>query len=372
MENEHDIIESDFLRMEYDFIEYYVGMAKMVVYWHVKALGFKVIAYCGPETGVPDKCSYFIQKGDIKLVITSASQPGSYKIVSFVDLHGNGIKRLAVRVSNVQESFRKALDNGAIPLQYPVYTTDQWGSVEQASLKIFDDNEIVLINYDDYKGDFMPGYVNACQDWDFNEEDSALEKIDHVACALRRNEIQLWENYFNNIFQSRTVKLFDERRRNGEKKAGMLLKILQSENKEINNVLVEPDHGVRSQVQVFVDNHYGAGIQHIAFSSSNIFKTLSFLKANGVNFTRNPDSYYDRLFLEHPELDIETLKGHGILCDVSGDALLFQVFTCPIGDRPTFFYEIIQRVNNYEGFGLNNIRALFEAMEAELTGGIIK
>jgi 4-hydroxyphenylpyruvate dioxygenase len=372
MENEHDIIESDFLGMEYDFIEYYVGMAKMVVYWHVKALGFKVIAYCGPETGVPDKCSYFIQKEDIKLVITSAAHPGAYKIVSFVDLHGNAIKRLAVRVQNVQDAFQKALQNGAIPLQYPVQISDEQGSVEQAALKIFDDNEIVLINYDNYRGDFIPGYVNVEKDWDYNEDDSVLEKIDHVACALRRNEIQLWETYFNNIFQSKTVKQFDERRRGGEKKAGLLLKVLQSDNKEINNVLVEPDHGVKSQVQTFVDNHYGAGIQHIAFSSSNIFKTVSLLKANGVNFTKNPASYYERLAIKHPELDIAALKEHGILCEVSGGALLFQIFTSPIGDRPTFFYEIIQRVNNYEGFGLNNIRALFEAMEAELNGGVLK
>lgn len=365
--NRTEIIESDFLKLEYDFIEYYVGMARMVVYWHVRALGFKVVAYCGPETGVPDRCSYYIVKNDIKLVITSASQPSSYKIVSFVDLHGNGIKKLAVKVRNVTEFFNRALKNGAIPLQHPAVVGDDDGFIEHASLKVFDDNEIVLINYDNYNGPFMPGYKNVESDWDIPGEDSALEKIDHVACALRLNEINLWEDYFNNIFYSKTVKQFDERQKAGEKKKiGMLLKVLQSEDKQMNNVLVEPDHGIKSQVQLFIDQNYGAGIQHIAFGSANIFKSVEVLRANGVRFTSYPDSYYEKLAVKYPNLDVTLLRKHGVLCDVLDGALLFQIFTTPIGDRATFFYEIVQRVNNYEGFGLDNIHALFEAMETEL------
>lgn len=366
MENKNGIIESDFLKMEYDYIEYYVGMAKMVVYWHMKALGFKVIAYCGPETGFPDRCSYYIVKNNIKLVITSASQPSSYKIVSFVDLHGNGIKKIAVKVKDVAQSFEKAIRNGAIPLQGPVTTSDQYGSVEQASLKLFDDNEIVMINYDNYNGDFIPGYKNVEDDWNIQGEDSHLEKIDHVACALRLNEIELWETYFNNIFQSKTVKQFDERKVSDEKKIGMLLKVLQSEDKMMNNVLVEPDSNTKSQVQLFIDQNYGAGIQHIAFESNNIFKSVEILKLNGVKFTKTPDSYYEKLAVKHKELDVEILKKHGVLCDVLDGSLLFQVFTSPIGDRATFFYEVVQRVNEYEGFGLDNIHALFEAMEMEI------
>jgi 4-hydroxyphenylpyruvate dioxygenase len=370
-EKENTVVETDFLKMQYDYIEYYVGMAKMVVYWHVKALGFKVVAYCGPETGVEDRCSYYIVKNDIKLVITSASQPSSYKIVSFVDLHGNGIKKIAVKVGNVEEFFHQAIKNGAIPVQYPCTLSDENGSVDQASLKVFDDNEIVLINYGQYAGDFIPGYKNIEHDWSSPSEDTELQKIDHVACALRLNEITLWENYFNNIFNSKTVKRFDERQatgegQNGEKKIGMLLKVLQSENKSMNNVLVEPDHGIKSQVQLFIDQNYGAGIQHIAFASGNIFKTVELLRLNGVKFTKYPDVYYEKLSKKYAKLDVGLLKKHGVLCDVLDDSLLFQIFTAPIGDRATFFYEIIQRVNNYEGFGLDNIHALFEAMETEL------
>jgi len=365
--NQSGLDHSELRNIEYDYIEYYVGMAKMVVYWHVKAMGFKVVAYSGPETGTPDRCSYYITKNNIKLVITSASQPSSYKIVSFVDLHGNGVKKIAISVSNVKEYFKRALENGAIPSQHPTTTSDENGSVEEASFKLFDDNEIVLINYGNYEGAFKPRYSTDVQkDWLHNEEDSELEKVDHIACALRFNEITLWENYLNSILGLRTVGKFDERQQPEKKKIGMLLKVLQSENKQINNVLVEPDNGMKSQVQLFIDQNYGAGIQHVAFASNNIFKSVQILKANGVKFTTYPNSYYEQLVLKYPDLDVELLQKNGVLCDVLDKALLLQVFTSPLGDRATFFYEIVQRVNDYDGFGLDNIRALFNSLETEL------
>lgn len=369
MEKGTELLESDLINIKYDYIEYYVGMAKMVVYWHAKALGFKVVAYAGPETGVSDRCSYYIVKNDIKLVITSASHPSSHKIVSFVDLHGNGIKKVAVKVDNVQNFFENALVNGGIPLESPSRLSDEKGYIEQATIKLFDDNEIIIFNNDNYSGDFMPRYTNIEQDWDDEKENSELMSIDHVACALRINEIKLWESYINKIFFSKTIKEFDERNVGGERKIGMLLKVLQSKDKQMNSVLVEPDRDVNSQVQLFVDQHYGSGIQHVAFSSSNIFKTVSILRKNGVRFTKYPKSYYDNLALKYPKLDIDSLRTHGVLCDVIDDSLLLQIFIMPIGDRPTFFYEIIQRVNNYEGFGLDNITALFDAMEIELAVG---
>ncbi len=361
------LVESDFLKVKYDFIEYYVGMAKMVVYWHVKALGFKVVAYCGPETGHPDKCSYYIVKNDIKLVITSASQPSSYQIVSFVDLHGNGIKRIAVEIDDVASFHQNALAGGAIPLKFPYTVSDVQGDVTMASVKIFDDNEIVFVNYDKYDGIFMPGYeaVNG-NEWSFEPEESYLDEIDHIASALRINEIKVWETYFNNIFKSETVKCFDERIKDGQEKIGMYLKVLQTDNKRINNVLVEPDQYKSTQVQLFIDQNYGTGIQHMAFASSNIFKSVAVLRKNGVKFTSYPDSYYRKLKEKYPQLDVDKLQAHGVLCDVMDDSLLFQVFTAPIGDRATFFYEVVQRVNQYEGFGLDNIHALFEAMEEEV------
>jgi 4-hydroxyphenylpyruvate dioxygenase len=360
------VYKKNLLGVSYDFVEYYVGMAKMVVYWHVHALGFEVRAYCGPETGHPEKHSYYLVKNDIKIVITSASQPSSFKIVSFVDLHGNGVKKIGIKVQNVNEHFNNALIKGGIPISLPKTIADEAGSVDLASLKLFDDNEIILVDYKDYQGDFIPGFVNVKKEWTTSTNDSGLSKIDHIACALRVNEINLWEGYFNSVLNSKTVTCFDERQKDGDSKIGMLLKVLQSDDKRINNVLVEPDQRKKTQIQLFIDEHYGSGIQHIAFESSDIFKTVESLRKNGVRFTPYPDSYYANLKEKYPKLNVEKLQKYGIICDVIGNSLLFQVFTLPIGDRTTFFYEIIQRVHNYEGFGLGNIRALFDALEGEI------
>ena len=236
-----------------------------------------------------------------------------------------------------------------------------------ASVKIFDDNEIMFVNYDNYNGVFMPGFeAIESGEWDFEKEESHLQNIDHIASALRINEIKIWEPYFNNIFSSKTVSCFDERQKDGESKIGMYLKVLQTNDKQVNNVLVEPDQHKSTQVQLFIDEHYGSGIHHIAFSSSNIFKSVEILRKNGVKFTSFPDSYYTNLSKKYPKLDVAKIQKHGVLCDVVDDTFLFQVFTAPIGDRATFFYEVVQRVNYYDGFGLDNIHALFAAMEEEI------
>jgi 4-hydroxyphenylpyruvate dioxygenase len=354
------------MQLKYDYVEYYVGMAKMVTYWHVRAMGFELKAYRGPETGTPDKISYFLQKNDIKLVITAASAPSSHEVVSFVDLHGNGIKRIAIHVDNVEEFFTEALGNGAIPVNLPKTIADENGSVTEASIKVFDDNLITFVNYDNYEGTFMPGFVDVNEGGLTPDQDNKLEQIDHVACALRNNETILWEQYLNGIFDSETVLDFGKGSVSTNK-SGLSLKILQSKNKLLNNVLVEPENKAgKSQVQVFIDENCGAGIQHLAFASSDVIETVRAMRMNGVEFTTYPDSYYDTLQEKYPDLDVEPLRKNGLLCDVIGDTILLQTFTTPIGDRPTFFYEVIQRVNNYEGFGLANISTLFEAVEKDL------
>ncbi len=352
--------------IKYDYVEYFVGMAKMVTYWHVHALGFEVKGYCGPETGVPHKVSYFLQKNDAKLVISSASGPGSYNIVSFVDLHGNGIKRISVQTQNVVSFFEQAVKNGAIPIQAPYTMEDDHGKVEQATIKLFDDNEMNFIDYTNYHGDMLPGYVPVGDEWIKPRMDSHIMNVDHIACALRENEIPIWEKYLNDIFASSTIQEFGKGEVEGNK-SGLVLKVLQSENKAINNVLVEPDNqSGKSQVQVFIDKNYGTGIQHIAFSTPNIFKTLDAIRGKGVVLSKYPSSYYDLLKEKYPDLDVEKLKEYNILCDVEDGAMLLQTFTTPIGDRPTLFYEIVQRVNDYQGFGLGNINTLFEAVEKEM------
>ncbi|MGB0521653.1 MAG: 4-hydroxyphenylpyruvate dioxygenase [Flammeovirgaceae bacterium] len=355
-------------KLEYDYIECYVGMARMVAFWHAKTLGFKVIGYCGPETGVPEKVSYFLQKNDIKLVITSAAQPSSYDIVSFVDLHGNGVKRLAIRVDDVATFYQKAVTNGAIPIREPFRKEDKHGFVEQAYVKLFDDNEIAFINADQYHGLFMPGYQNVAHEWEHTagQEDTLLTKIDHIACALRENEMRIWESYLHNMLDATTVQEFGQ----GDiatNKSGLILKVLQNAQKSLNKVLVEPDNKEKkSQIQVFIDKNFGTGIQHVAFASEDIFTTVKRMREGGMIFTSFPDSYYDLLREKHPHLNVDKIQECRLLCDVEDDALLLQTFTTPIGDRPTLFYEVVQRVNDYEGFGLGNINTLFEAVEKDL------
>ncbi len=352
--------------IKYDVIEYYVGMAKMVAYWHVHALGFEVIGYKGPETNSFDKVSYFLRKNDIKLVITSAAQPSSYQVVSFVDLHGNGIKRICIAVEGVRDFYDAILKNGAIPMQPPFTTADEFGKVTQASIKLFDDNELTFIDYQDYHGEMLPGFVDIRDKWFAPNIDSGITHVDHIACALRENEIPVWENYLNKIFASSTIQEFG-RGNIQTNKSGLILKVLQSENKAINNVLVEPDNKLnKSQIQVFIDKNYGTGIQHLAFSTNNIFTTLDAYKNTGITFSRYPDAYYDILEQKFPALDVAKLREYNVLCDVEHDATLLQTFTTPIGDRPTLFYEIVQRVNDYQGFGLGNINTLFEAVEKDM------
>lgn len=368
MRMEKKNVESELHNIKIEFVEFYVGTAKAVVYWHVKALGFKVIAYCGPETGNSEKVSYLIVKNDIKLIITSAINPISHHILSYVNLHGDAIKRIGIKVNDITTYFNKSISKGGIPIEGPQLLSDDNGIVEFAILKLFDDNEIFLIDNNEYSGDFMPGFINIEADWEhINEENSEISEIDHIACALRINEMFLWENYLNNILASKTIEEYDERRTlDSDKKIGMYLKALQTQNKKINKVLVEPELNKKNQVQLYITENYGSGIQHLAFKTNNIVKTVEILKKNGVKFNNYPDSYYVSLQQKYPNLDIQDLKKYGILCDVDENSLLLQTFTSPIGDRPTFFYEFIQRVNDYDGFGLNNIQALFEALESEI------
>lgn len=356
-------------KFEYDYVEYYVGMAKMVAYWHVKALGFRILAKLGPETGVPDRLSYYLEKGSIRLVITSAYQqsPFGFDLLGFVDRHGNGVKRWAIRVNGVQHAWDRAFANGAIPVSPPQTLRDHHGEVQLASIKLFDDNEIVFVDYGDYSGPFMPGFEAVDQDDITEIPETGLQAIDHIASAVRENESPIWSDYLNRIFQTDTVQEF----RKGEistGNSGLTLKVLKQEESLVSKVLVEPDNGrLRSQVQEYLDEFKGAGIQHIAFSTDDIFATVHNLRRNGVEFTRYPESYYD-LLRERSDgtgIDVDKLKEYGILCDVEGDAYLLQIFTQPIGDRPTFFYEIVQRVRNYQGFGLGNVKTLFKAVEME-------
>lgn len=356
-----------FSNYDYAYIEFYVGMAKMVAYWHVKALGFELAGYCGPETGCNDKVSYLMEKNGVVLVITSASTPANYEVLSFVDRHGNGVKRIAYQVDNVEQAFEHALQNGGIPLTEPRQEKDVHGSVSEAAIKLFDSTELVFFDNSSYHGLFRPGFSNL-EIMGFTPEfDNGFVAIDHIAYGLRKNQMDYWCGYFQKIFGGQLL----QHLKPGHiitRYSGMLLKLLGSDNQRVFNVFVEPDNRQRSsQVEDYINAYYGSGIQHMAFSTANIFETIDAMRKGGVDFVRFPQTYYDQMHknAEIPKDIIEQCETHHVLCDVQDNAFLFQTFTKPFGDRPTFFYEVIQRTNGYQGFALDNILELFKSVEAE-------
>lgn len=353
----------------YDFIEFYVGSAKMWAYWHAKAMGMTITAYLGPETGNKEKVSYYLEKNDLRFVFTSAVKPTAYEISSFVEKHGDGVKRWSLKVKDVKDAYKKALSNGAIPIRSPKRFEDEYGHLEEAAIKLYDDAEIVFINRDNYKGLFKPGFGKPIQYIEIRNEETGLMSVDHIVGNVRINEMNLWANYINKSLNFETFIEFGEGDISTQYSA-LLSKVVRSrEGAPIKNPINEPFEGLKkSQIEEYIDEYFGSGIQHIAIATDNIIATIKALRENGVEFlTTPPDTYYKMLKEKGWEVteDMNELKKYGILCDLEGKGYLLQLFTKPIGDRPTFFYEIIQRRKGAEGFGQGNFQSLFESIERD-------
>jgi 4-hydroxyphenylpyruvate dioxygenase len=340
----------------------------MWAYWHARAMGMKIVGYLGPETGVKGKVSYYLEQNNLRIVVTSAINPKQYEIYSFVDRHGDGVKRWSLKVKDVKKAFEIAVKNGAIPAREPKRAENEYGFIEEAALKLYDDSEIVFVNRDNYKGIFKPGYAEPLQKIEITSEDTGLQAIDHVVGNVRTNEMDIWVNYLNKSLNFETFIDFGP----GDistKYSALLSKVVRStEGPAIKNPINEPFEGLkRSQIEEYIDEYLGSGIQHVAIITNDIIKTIAAMRKNGVEFLSLPDSYYD-LLKERGFVvteDINELKKYGILCDIEGKGYLLQLFTKPIGDRPTFFYEIIQRRKGAQGFGQGNFKALFESIERD-------
>lgn len=342
--------------MKHDYIEYYVCDAKMIAFWHVHALGFNVVACSGKQTGVNDRTSYLLEKNDIRFIITSSVD--NKEIDHFIHRTKNGIKAIGIRVNNIEACEKHLLKEEAIILnQYE--KTDANGTVAIIEVKIFDDNMISFADYSNYNGDFLPKFEVYTSNWGTATFDSKIQRVDHIAYALRRNEIKIWEDYLNRIMMASTIFEFKP-----ESGLDMHLKVSESFEGVVNNVIVEAiTLNEKSQINSFIKNNHNNGIQHIAFESLAIFDTVSTLLNHGVEFMKYPDEYYKMLTKTHKKVDVAKLQEVGILCEEEEDKILLQTFTEPVCDNQTFFYEIIHRENDYTGFGLNNIMALFEAVE---------
>lgn len=352
----------------YDYAEFYVGSAKMNAYWFAKAMGLDFKAYLGPETGVKDRTSYFLESpGGLRIVVTSIVEPSAYDVHSFVTKHGDGVKRWSLEVDSVKDAFDKAVAGDAVPIAKPRVSEDENGFVEEAAIRVYDDAEIVFINSDNYEGVFKPGYKEPFQNFRISREETNLKHIDHIVGNVYQNEMNKWADYLNNALDFETFIYFGPGDISTQYSA-LLSKVVRSKDSVIRNPINEPFKGAKlSQIEEYTNLYHGSGIQHIAIATTNIIQTVAALRENGVEFLEVPDAYYEELAKKDFGLteNIDDLHREGILCDVEGKGYLLQLFTKPVGDRPTFFFEIIQRRKGASGFGQGNFQALFESIERE-------
>lgn len=353
----------------YDYVEFYVGSPKMTAFWFAKALGLEITAYRGMETGDRQRTSYYLTKNNLRFVITGALAPENYEVQSFVTRHGDGVKRWSVAVDDVKKAYAYAIEHGAIPVRKPIREEDKQGWVEEAAIKLYDSTEMCFVNRSQYKGIFRPGFDKPVQNFKIRREETGLERIDHIVGNVGENEMDHWASYFNKTLDFETFVDFGP----GDistKYSALLSKVVRSKDNAIKNPINEPYEGVKkSQIEEFIQEYRGSGIQHIAITTPDILTTIRAMRANGVEFLRLPDTYYELLRKKGLKIEekIDDLQELGILCDDSGegDGYLLQLFTKPIGDRPTFFFEIIQRRRGSEGFGQGNFQALFESIELD-------
>ncbi|KAA3634413.1 MAG: 4-hydroxyphenylpyruvate dioxygenase [Calditrichaeota bacterium] len=352
----------------YDFIEFYVGSAKMVAYWYAKAMGLEITGYAGPETGIRDRVSYYLTKNNVKFVITSPVQPSCYEVYGFINRHGDGVKRWAIEVDDVEKAFTYATQNGAVLVERPNRLEDHHGYVEQAAIRLYDDTELVYINRDNFNHIFKPGFCEPRQEINLECEDTGIIGVDHIVGNVRENEMNLWANYFNKTMNFETFVDF-KAGDIGTKYSALLSKVVRSADFKIKNPINEPFEGLKkSQIEEYIEQYYGSGVQHIAIATEDIIKSIKALRKNGIEFLNIPSTYYDMLRNRDDlniEENIDELEEQHILCDKEEEGYLLQLFTKPIGDRPTFFFEFIQRKDGAKGFGKGNFQSLFESIELD-------
>ncbi|MBD1371187.1 4-hydroxyphenylpyruvate dioxygenase [Hazenella sp. IB182357] len=354
--------EQDFFPVqEVDYLEYYSGNAKQAAHYYCTLFGFKPVAYQGLETGNRDQVSYLIEQGKIRLLISGAYHP-EHEITQFTKKHGDGIKDIALRVKDVEQSYQEAVSRGAIEISKPQTFSDEHGFIKKAQIGTYGDTVHTLIEKREYQGCFAPGFKPL--NWEFPVPKTGLTGIDHVVGNVEN--MQEWVSYYEKVMGFKELIHFDDKDISTEYSA-LMSKVMQNGTGRIKFPINEPAEGKRkSQIEEYLQFYQGAGVQHVALMTSNIVNTIEELTRNGVEFLQTPDSYYEELKARVGEIDeeIEDLKRLKILVDRDDEGYLLQIFTKPLVDRPTLFFEIIQR-KGARGFGEGNFKALFEAIERE-------
>lgn len=346
-----------------DYIEMYVGNAKQAAYYYQSAWGFQPVAYAGLETGVKDRVSYVLQQGKIKLVLTSPLQVGG-EVNKHIEAHGDGVKIVALWVDDAAKSYKETIKRGAKSYMEPKMIKDVDGEVVLSGIHTYGETIHVFVERKNYKGAFMPGYKK----WspNFKPNTAGLKYVDHIVGNVGWNEMNKWCEFYANVMGFAQLVSFDDSDISTDYTA-LMSKVMSNGNGRIKFPINEPAEGrKKSQIEEYIDFYNGAGVQHIAVATNNIVDTVKELKSRGVEFLYVPETYYDDVLERVGEIDedLTPLKELGILIDRDDEGYLLQLFTKPVLDRPTLFFEIIQR-KGATSFGKGNFKALFEAIERE-------
>ncbi|HWI51190.1 MAG TPA: 4-hydroxyphenylpyruvate dioxygenase [Symbiobacteriaceae bacterium] len=355
---------TDFLPIQaIDHVEYYVGNAKQAAHFYRTAFGFTVKAYAGLETGVRDRTSYLLEQGEVRLVLTGALHPES-PIAEHVRRHGDGIKDIAMRVDDCEAAFQATTARGATPVMAPTEFADETGVLKKAAIATYGDTIHTFVERKNYSGVWAPGFRALPAGPATTGESVGIAAIDHIVGNVE--EMMTWVKFYEDVMGFTQFQTFDDKDISTEYSA-LMSKVMAGGKGKVKFPINEPAGGrKKSQIQEYLDFFGGPGAQHIALITGDILKTVDTLQKNGVEFLNTPDSYYDELAARVGEIPepMDELRRMKILVDRDDEGYLLQIFSKPMQDRPTFFFEIIQR-KGARGFGKGNFRALFEAIERE-------
>lgn len=346
-----------------DYIELYVGNAKQAAYYYQNAWGFQPIAYAGLETGLKDRVSYVLQQDKIRLVLTSPLHPDG-AINKHINAHGDGVKVVALWVDDATKSYKETIKRGAKSYMEPTIEEDQQGKVILSGIHTYGETIHVFVERKNYQGAFLPGYKTLNKP--FKTASTGLKYIDHIVGNVGWNEMNKWCEFYAKVMGFAQLVSFDDKDISTDYTA-LMSKVMSNGNGRIKFPINEPAAGrKKSQIEEYIDFYNGPGVQHMALSTDNIIETVTALQNRGVEFLTVPASYYETVLDRVGEIDedLEPLKQLGILIDRDDEGYLLQIFTKPILDRPTMFFEIIQR-KGAQSFGKGNFKALFEAIERE-------
>ncbi|HEY1583910.1 MAG TPA: 4-hydroxyphenylpyruvate dioxygenase [Chthoniobacterales bacterium] len=356
--------QTDFLPLEgTDYVEFYVGNAKQAAHFYKTAFGFQSLAYAGPETGMKDRASYVIRQNKLTFVLTTPLRPDN-PIADHIYKHGDGVKMLALRVPDATSAWKETTKRGGKSYLEPKKLTDEQGEVVTSGIHTYGETVHLFIERQNYNGPFMPGF----EKWDpgYETKSTGLQYVDHCVGNVGWNQMNPWVQFYEEVMGFRNILSFDDKDISTEYSA-LMSKVMSNGNGFVKFPINEPAEGKKkSQVEEYLDFYGGEGVQHVAIATKDIVTTVADLQSRGVEFLKIPPSYYETVLDRVGKIDedLEPLQRLGILIDRDDEGYLLQIFSKPVEDRPTLFFEIIQR-KGAKSFGKGNFKALFEALEKE-------